>query len=338
MSRIDVYVDEKKTALKWKRVYIRKSLDEICHYIEVDLPFSERSKVKKHQHISVYYTNAAVSRNVTMGYIDAISINEDAQRQVYTVVARSAARDIVDSQWSGEIRNTTLYNIVYKLAKEFGTISLKDTVYIPTNTADPTKIVACFSWENESPWQKLVQEADNQGVIITSNQANGLYVWTVASGSRPEGFSLVEGQTVTNIRNDDNGTQQFYKYILKGPYGLETTGFDKTCPNNRILTLNLTDQNISLEQMKRRCETEIRRRRERRITVTCPGWGLSEAHLKSLGSLDKKEIFWECNFLTPVKLPGIGVDATLLTCQIEYFADEKTEHCDVQTVNREAYL
>ncbi len=337
MSRIDVYVDNKKVSLAWTRLYVRKSLDEICHIIDVDIPLRERSKVREHQHISVYFTEGQIERNVTMGYIDTITVEGTAQKQAFKITGRSAARDIIDSQWSGEIRDTTLFGIVKKFAADFG-LSTDNTVYLPTNTPDPTKSVPLFAWENESPWQKLVQEADNQGFIISSNQANGLYVWKVASGARPEGFRLVEGQTVTDIKSAADATQQFYKYIIKGPYGTEVTGFDKTCPNKRILTLNLTDQTISQEQMKRRCETEIRRRMERRITVTTPGWGLAADQLKSLGSLAKKEIFWEVNFLTPVILPTLGINATLLTSQVEYNADAKSQSCDIQLVNREAYL
>lgn len=34
--------------VSWKRVMVRKSLDEICHYAEVEIPASERGLFHKH--------------------------------------------------------------------------------------------------------------------------------------------------------------------------------------------------------------------------------------------------------------------------------------------------
>ena len=334
MSKVSVYVDKKKTLLNWVRVYVRKSLDEICHYMEIRLPKSERAKIEKHQHIAVYYANSLVERNLTMGYIDNISLDSTAKEETLIVTARTAARDIIDSSWSDEIRNKTLLGVTSYVANPFDI----DVTCMPTNEGDFTSLISTFGWENESPWQKLIQAADNQGFILTSSQIGGLYIWKVASGVRREGFKLIEGQSVRAIKDVDEGSEQFYKYIIKGP-DESITAYDKTCSRSgRVLTINLTDQSITKEQLQRRAETEIRRRRERRVTVTCPDWGLSENQLKKLGSLSGKEIFWETNFLTPVTLPSLDIDANLLTSQIEYNADNKNLSCDIQLVNREAYL
>ncbi|WP_020613099.1 hypothetical protein [Sediminispirochaeta bajacaliforniensis] len=334
MSKVDVYVNNKRTNLHWLSVYIRKSLDEICHYIEVELPTSERSKVEKHQHISVYYSNPMVKRNVTMGFIDDISLDNTARDEKLVVTARSAARDIIDSSWSDEITDKTLLGVVKYIADRFSI----DVSCMPTSNGDFTKLVSSFAWENESPWQKLIQAADNQGFILTSSQTGGLYIWEVAGGVRKEGFKLIEGQSVRSIKDSDKGSEQYHTYVIKGPDGNSVTAYDKSCQNNRILTLNLTDQTITKDQLSRRAETEIRRRRERRITVSVADWGLSLAQLKKLGNLSGKEIFWETNFLTPVKLPSLSIEANLLTSQIEYKADAKSMSCDIQLVPREAYL
>ena len=52
MSEVAVAVWNSKTKkyvnVSWKRVMVRKSLDEICHYAEVEIPSSERDLFHKH--------------------------------------------------------------------------------------------------------------------------------------------------------------------------------------------------------------------------------------------------------------------------------------------------
>jgi prophage tail gpP-like protein len=207
---------------------------------------------------------------------------------------------------------------------------------MPTNTPDPTETVTDFQFENESPWAKLLTEADSQGFLFTSNEAGGLYLWRVASGLRGEGFHLTEGGNVKNIQWKENGAQQFHEYVVCGG-GEPVSVIDPTCKNNRILTIDMTDPLMPKTKLKRRAETEMRRRKENRTTVTTSGWGLSDEQIKNLGVTAWKEIFWNPNFLIPIKIPSLGLDANLLISEVEYTADDKSMATDLTLVNRDAY-
>jgi hypothetical protein len=89
--------------------------------------------------------------------------------------------------------------------------------------------------------------------------------------------------------------------------------------------------------MRRRAETEMRRRRETRTAADVPGWGLSDEQIKRLGDTAEKEIFFVPNLLVPVKCPSLGLDATLLVSEVEYEAAPERFGCTVTVVNREAY-
>ena len=323
--------------LSWVSVLVRKSLDEICHYVEVTLPLFERDNVHKHDTIQVRYKNPLLTdhggeRPVTTVLVDEVGDDTDSQSAAFTVTGRSAARDIIDSTWSGIIAgNPNLLTIVQTIAGEFGI----EAMHMPTNE-NGTKAVYSFSWENESPWTKLLTEADAQGYILTSNQIGNLYLWKPATGIRKEGFKIVEGETGTKIRRVENGAEQFHEYTVNC-CGLTATVTDPTCRNKRKFTLNLSDFVMDQEKINRRAKTEMLRRRENRIVATVPEWGLSDMQIKALGSTFQKERFWEVNFLIPVKIPSAGVSGKMLVSQVEYKADAKSVSCDITLVNPEGY-
>jgi prophage tail gpP-like protein len=330
---------------RWTRVYVRKSLDEICSYIEVETSPLDRTKIRAHDGIQVRYTNDYMqkqqdprqqSRPVATGFIDEIDLEISAKRRSLVVNGRSAARDIIDSSWSGSISNQTLLAVVREIAKPDGV----NVWHMPTTVNkvpfDGTKLVTDFSWENESPWQKLIQEADNQGYLITSNQLGELYVWPVASGSRPEPFSLEEGSGIISIKDHESGAEQFNTYVFKGD-SKEVTKYDTGCRTKRRLTVNLTGKTMDDAALDRRIKTEMLRRRNRRITIGLYRWGLAEPVLEKMGDINQKEVLWEINFFAPVKMPSLDINARMLVSQVEYRADPKALSCEVQLSNPEAY-
>lgn len=320
--------------LTWKRVKIKKSLDEICHSLELELPKAEQKNVHKHDKIIVWYNNPLLSqrRRVTTVLLDEVGGNAESSSQTVLCTGRSAARDIIDSTWSDTIQGSPdLLTVTQTIAKAFDI----EAIHMPT-TENGTKPVHSFSWENESPWAKLLNEADNQGYLITSNQKGNLYVWKTATGNRGEGFAVKEGVNTIRVSNTEIGAEQFHTYTVKGA-GLEATEIDNECPNKRILTIALSDESISQESLERRAKTEKLRRRESNTTVTVPGWGLSDSQIKKLGSTDGKEIFWEINFLIPVTIPSLSINDSLLITQVEYTADASTMRCDLTLSNKEVY-
>ena len=209
--------------------------------------------------------------------------------------------------------------------------------WFPSNRPDPTSTVNYFAWQNESPWAKLLTEADAQGFLITGNEAGGLYIWQPAATARSEGFNATEGRNVKTIEWRENGAEQYHEYVVSGAFG-DAVVIDTTCNNNRILTIDLTDEAVGEEKRLRRAQTEMRRRREKRATVTVSGWGLSDRRIRELGNTSGKELFWTPNFLIPVRMPSLGLSANLLTAEVEHEADDKSMQTTITLVNREAYL
>jgi prophage tail gpP-like protein len=323
--------------LVWRKIKIRKSLDEICHYMELEIPASERNKIHKHDKVEVRCFNELIKdsdhrRRITTVIVDEITDITDTAQKGLMIIGRSPARDIIDSTWSGIIpHQQNLEYVAGKVAEPFG-IKVQR---MPTNSPE-TGPVFSFSWENESPWQKLIAEADNQGYIFTSNEAGDLYLWRVAVGIRDEGFSLSEGSNIRNIQTTENGAEQFHEYVARASFR-EARIIDNTCRNNRKMTINITDEATSQESLERRVLTEMLRRRENRTTVTVSGWGLSDAQIQALGETIRKEVFWNPNFLIPVKIPFSGLDGNLLISQAEYQADESSMSAAITLVNPEAY-
>jgi prophage tail gpP-like protein len=340
MSRIIVKNAAGGGELLWRHIKLKKSLDDICHTLELEIPASERAKIHKHERIEVRYENSFVrdsggKRLVTSVLIDEITASADAARHSVTVIGRSPARDIIDSTWRGMLINMTLYEIIKNIAGKFGIACTN----IPVNRGDPTDKVTIFSWENESPWTKLITEADSQGFILTANEAGGLYIWQPEGAVRREGFHLTEGLNVKTIEWKENGAEQYHEYVINA-VGRETSVIDTTCNNNRVLTIDLANPIIEPDKLQRRAQTEMRRRRENRATVTVSGWGLTDTQIiQNLGSVTGgKEIFWVPNLPIPVSMPSLGLQANLLIAEVEQEASVETMSSTVTLVNREAYL
>lgn len=339
MSRLIVKNAATGAELLWRHIKIKKSLDNICHTLELEIPPGERGKVHKHEKIEVRYENNLVKdsggkRLVTTVRIDEITASADIAKHTLLVIGRSPARDIIDSTWSGFLLNMTLYEITKNICDKFGIACIG----IPTDQGDRTEKVSVFTWENESPWTKLITEADSQGFIFTSNEAGGLYIWQPEGAVRREGFHLTEGRNVKTIEWKENGAEQYHEYIVTGGYGEPASIIDNTCNNQRVLTIDLTNPGIEPSKLKRRAETEMRRRRENRTTVTVSGWGLTDTQIKNLGETIRKEIFWVPNLLIPVSMPSLGLDANLLIAEVEQEADGETMSSTITLVNREAYV
>jgi prophage tail gpP-like protein len=330
--------------LLWRSIKIKKSLDEICHTLELEIASSECHKVRRHHRLEVRCRNNldigfGGERCVTTVLVDEITPSADTSKHSIMVVGRSPAREIIDSTWSDfddnfDYNDRTLREITRNISKKFNIVC--DS--FPTNQPDPTENVAFFSFENESPWTKLIDEADQQGYILTSNEIGNLYLWKVAAGIRREPFNITEGINIKNAKWKENGSEQFHEYIVKGGWNDSVRIIDNTCPGNRTLTINVDDPYVTETELKRRAETEMRRRRETKTIVNVSGWGLTDEQIKSLGNTRGLEIYWVPNILIPVKIPSLGLNATLLISEVEYTVNAETMSCDITLVNREMYL
>jgi len=341
MSRIVVKNATLGVELIWRHIVIRKSLDDICHTLELEIAPSERGKVRRHNKIEVRYANslvkdsqAAGGRRVTTVLVDEITSSADSQKHGITVKGRSPARDIIDSTWSEDFAEMTALDLAGAIGKRFG---IKCHA-LPPSIAGKMQIINAFRLENESPWVKLINAADNEGYILTSNEAGDLYFWAVSGAVRDEGFRLVEGANIKSIEWTENGADQFHEYIVRG-CGEEVTAVDDTCPGGRILTMDITDPDFPPAKLQRRAETEMHRRRETRATATVAGWGLTDGQIAHLGAVTAgKEIFWVPNLLIPVIAPSIALDAKLLISEVEHEAYPDAFGSRITVVKRDTYL
>jgi prophage tail gpP-like protein len=339
MSKIVVKNATAGTELIWRRLTVRKSLDDICHTLDMELDPGERAKIHKHDRIEVRYANPLIQdsqraggRRVTTVLVDEVTANADTRKHGIAVKGRSPARDIIDSAWSEDFAEMTLLELTRAIGKRFG------IQCDPFPQDAQTQTIAAFRLENESPWIKLINAADNDGYVFTSNEAGNLYLWNVAAVTRSEGFKLAEGVNIKSIGWSENGAEQFHEYVIKGG-GQEARKIDPACPGGRILTIDITDPDFPPAKLPRRAESEMLRRRENTITVSVPGWGLTDEEIKRLGGVTKeKELFWIPNALIPVNAPSLGLNAKLLISEVEQEATPGAFGSVITLVNRENYL
>lgn len=341
MSRIVINVAPAGTTvfkpLLWNRVQIKKSLDEICHSLTLELPVSQKSLVHKHDTIEVRFYNKYITHNdgnlrVTTVKVDEITDATDGSRKYITVLGRSPARDIIDSAWTGKAGGADLLAVTQSIASKFGII-----VHHLPRGQNNTETVSSFEWDCESPWTHLLNAADNQGYVITSNEAGELYLTKSGRDASYWGFRIEEGLNIKSVETTESGAEQFHEYIVVSS-GVQGKAIDSTCNNNRTLTINLSDFNLDQEKANRRAMIELYRRRKVTTKVTVSGWGLTDTQIKNFETTYEKELFFNPNFLIPVYIPYAGLNGTMMISEVEYRAEPNTFDCTVSLVNPEVYM
>jgi len=335
----------RRAELRWRSVKIRKSLDDICHTMELELPSSERGRVRKHDRIQVHVANPLITdhggrRLVATIMVDEVTASADASNCNVAVLGRSPARDIVDSTWSdtswpADGGGATLTDLVRMVGRRLGWDDEMVHAFPEGNPPrDPTEQVGFFRWDIESPWAKLLTEADGQGFMITSSAAGGLFIWRPSRTLRNEGFRIEEGAGVRSVEIRENGAEQFHEYVVVGNFKKAVIR-DDTCRNRRVLTIDVTREGVHPNQLARRAETEMLRRREVRTAVTVSGWGLPDPQIRMLGDTARREIVWSPNFLVEASVPSMGVSENLLVADVEHEADALSMRSTVTLVRRE---
>lgn len=323
--------------LIWNRIQITKSLDEICHSLTLELPVSQRTNIAVHDTVEVRFYNKYIMHNsgnlrVTTVLIDEITDTTDAGRKYITVLGRSPARDIIDSSWTGKAGGSDLLTVAQSIASKFGII-----VHHLPRGQNNTETVSSFEWDCESPWTHLLNAADNQGYVFTSNEAGDLYLTKSGRDAEQWHFILAEGTNIKSVETTEAGAEQFHEYVVVSS-GVQGSAIDNLCKNKRVLTLNLSDFNLDQEKATRRAQIELYRRRKRTIRVSVSGWGLTDEQIKSFGSTEEKELFFNPNFLIPVYIPSAGIDGKMMISEVEYRAEPTAFDCTVSLVNPEVYM
>ena len=340
---ITVEVNGKQYAT-FQRLNIRKSLDDICHSLEMDVSANVVWNIHKHDILKVRCTLDGVEQLLTTVEVDDIERLLNAQGKSYRIMGRSQARNLIDSSYSGQLRQLTLSQLCQRICKDFQ-IPFKSWVA-------KTDLIESFEWENESVWQKLLSQVVAQQCLLYSSQSGGLYLNRVSGRARPEGFVLQQTQNIEEVNKREAGRDQYQNYLVIGENG-KGRARDATCSRPRTLTLNMSDSTMSEQDLQRWATVQMQRRRGVELQVKLPGWGLDRQKLEVVkrraaasdmtGDKKKKlwgfEIFWGVNFYTMVDLPDYGFEKKyLLTTAVEYSVESDKISCNVTLKDRENYL
>jgi prophage tail gpP-like protein len=161
MSRIIVKNATSGKKLLWRHIKIKKSLDDICHTLELEIPAGERAKIHRHEKIEARYENSLVKdsggrRRVATVMVDEITAGADVSKHSVMIMGRSPARDIVDSAWGGDNDGFLLNNTLYRITKHIcGKFKIACGI-IPKDQGDITEPVAVFPGRTKAPGQNLL--------------------------------------------------------------------------------------------------------------------------------------------------------------------------------------
>lgn len=73
------------------------------------------------------------------------------------------------------------------------------------------------------------------------------------------------------------------------------------------------------------------------FAVFSMGGCVRDSQIKKLGNTNSKEIFWEVNFLIPVRIPSLNTEDNLLVSAVEYNADVSSMQCNLTLSKKEVY-
>lgn len=153
------------------RVYVRKSLEEITHSFEFS---AQATGINVHDKVSFFFGTELI----TSGRVDSRTRSISEERKEIGYTGRSYARDLIDSACTTNYKNQPLDWIFRKIAGLFGIgFTLDPTV--------KTSRVKEFALTAESPWNKLAQEAANQGLIATSTNSGDLFLTKISKKEIP---------------------------------------------------------------------------------------------------------------------------------------------------------
>ena len=260
---------------------------------------------------------------VISGYVDDVSLEQDAQRHAVGVTGRDKAADLVDcsavvkgGQWLGQ----RVEAIAAQLAKPFGI-----TVSTAVDTGKPLTSFALQ--EGETVFDAIDRAARMRALLLVSDAKGGLVI--TRASTDVVATPLVMGVNVLQASVKMSLRERFSLYIAKGQkspalaWSGETTGAkaaaqvraqttDPEVPRHRpmIITGECQDVAASLQQ-RVQWEANVRAARSVEVVVRVAGW----AHADGL---------WEPNKLVTVSLPSLRIARSKLlikACQYSLGAD-----------------
>lgn len=304
----------------WQTVNVRESVDELCASVSLGI------------------TNPGTGEPLPLGANTSVDVLLDGE--LVTTVragkvrrkvgesdhsirfeARSLARELVDCQDSGTIKDAKLSGIVMYMCGSFE---------VPVKIDAKTAVVPEFSMQCESPANALINAARAANLLLYPQPDGGLILTAPDAGEAVA--TLVYGEHFLEYELVDDYDMRFSEYVLKGydpDSGKSFTGRarDRGIEFYRPMHVIADRHMQSIGGCTRRAEFERNRRlaRAHAISVTVSGW-------KHAGGL------WAINKQVRIVIPHEGVDGVFLIGDRSFSLDDKSGSVThLQVMHRNAF-
>ena len=316
----------------WQKVEVRQGLSALCGAFQISLTDRwagqpDQWQIEAGSPCEVWIDGDQLGT----GYVDRARYRETARDRTIEIEAREKTQDLVDcsavkdpGSWSGR----KLEQIATELAKPFG---IKVSAVASTGEAFPK-----FALEQgETVFSAIQRMCQARGVLPITTPTGDVQL--ITPGKERAGYGLTLGENLEAFEFDDDVSERFSEYIVKGYAGHKARGggkhprataTDAGVNRYRPLVLVHDDQATAAVVDKRaRWEASVRAARARKATATLPGW-----REPTTGEL------YRFNRVAHVTALRDGVDQDLLIGSVRYFIDErKGRRTEVELMPTEAY-
>ncbi len=301
----------------WERIEVNRGLDALCGAYQVSLTDSwsghpDRWQIEAGSPCEVWIGDDLVGT----GYAPRGRYKDTGTKRTIELEIRDKTQDLVDCSAvrdPGSWRGRKLEQIASDLARPFG---IKVTAVASTGEA-----FAKFAIEQgETVFSAIQRMCQARGVLPITTAAGDVQI--INPGSTRAGYALTLGVNLEEIEFDNDISERFSDYIVKGYAGHKdrgggqhpkATAQDLGVTRYRPLLIVHDDQATSAVVDKRaRWEASVRSARSQKVTVTLPGW--REPATGELYTFDR---------VVHVLADRDGVDADLLIGSVRYFIDGK---------------
>ena len=297
----------------WTTFYMKKSLEEVAHSFN----FSVKSKsgihkIQKHDDVKILLGG----KSYTAGRVDKTLHTLSKDSNSYSYAGRSYVRDLIDASATFHKENKYLWWIFSYLCNMYS---------VPFTQAEgvKTSIVKKFVLTAEAPWQKMVAEALNQGLIITTDNSGGVILDKAGSEKLP--VVLEEGVNFQQMEEEADGSKQFSIYTVRSG-DREGYIFDPDLKDKLHRPLDIyIDRETMTGELKKRAEMEMKRGQSKKYRITLGSWKYAEGK------------YWDVNYQVKVKSPIFELDKYLLITQVEFFLRERRKHVILTLEEKELY-
>ena len=286
----------------WTDFYLRKNLEEVAHSFNFSINAkSEIFKIKKHDEVKIHLGGQLY----TAGRIDTTRQRLSQSENTFAYTGRSYVRDLIDSMATTHYTDWYLSSIFEQLCGIYN---------VPFTQAEgvKTSIVKEFVLTAEPPWQKMMNETINQGLIITTDNRGGVILDKAGSQKLP--VIMEEGVNFTELSAEDDGSKEFERYVVRSE-GLEAQVKNELMPEgiHRPFDVQM-DREAKYSELLKRAEVEKKRGQSKKYRMVVGGWEYAPGK------------YWDVNYQIKVTSPSFDLDRYLLISQLELYLKKRRKY------------